>query len=236
MAPIRCGDAAVAGRRRGLGGRGGGHGTIVGRVARGRARGSRAPDDRGAGAGLDAASVFPVDSPFGGFPHAPACPHRVAAAAGRRRRALAQLAEHRSPKPKVGGSSPSCPARTRTAGRQDRPDDRGEVTSVTDSKAVRGSRDSGRREAHQPPPRSTARSSPSCARSSGRPRSSWSPTSSWSWCSCIFMMALVSVLDLALRQAGVRDLRRRLRPVTTRRPAPVRPPAGHRRPDAVTSK
>ena len=28
------------------------------------------------------------------------------------RRALAQLAEHRSPKPKVGGSSPSCPART----------------------------------------------------------------------------------------------------------------------------
>ena len=27
-----------------------------------------------------------------------------------RRRALAQLAEHRSPKPKVGGSSPSCPA------------------------------------------------------------------------------------------------------------------------------
>src|SRR3954453_2595860 len=27
------------------------------------------------------------------------------------RRALAQLAEHRSPKPKVGGSSPSCPAR-----------------------------------------------------------------------------------------------------------------------------
>src|SRR5262245_40616592 len=26
-------------------------------------------------------------------------------------RALAQLAEHRSPKPKVGGSSPSCPAR-----------------------------------------------------------------------------------------------------------------------------
>src|SRR4051794_41956790 len=28
------------------------------------------------------------------------------------RRAIAQLAEHRSPKPKVGGSSPSCPART----------------------------------------------------------------------------------------------------------------------------
>ena len=26
------------------------------------------------------------------------------------RRAIAQLAEHRSPKPKVGGSSPSCPA------------------------------------------------------------------------------------------------------------------------------
>ncbi len=29
---------------------------------------------------------------------------------GAHRRALAQLAEHRSPKPKVGGSSPSCPA------------------------------------------------------------------------------------------------------------------------------
>ena len=28
----------------------------------------------------------------------------------RHRRAIAQLAEHRSPKPKVGGSSPSCPA------------------------------------------------------------------------------------------------------------------------------
>src|SRR5215510_9670403 len=27
-------------------------------------------------------------------------------------RAVAQLAEHRSPKPAVGGSSPSCPART----------------------------------------------------------------------------------------------------------------------------
>ena len=32
----------------------------------------------------------------------------------RARRAVAQLAEHRSPKPAVGGSSPSCPARTRT--------------------------------------------------------------------------------------------------------------------------
>src|SRR5690625_2316198 len=32
-----------------------------------------------------------------------------------RRRAVAQLVEHRSPKPAVGGSSPFCPARCRTS-------------------------------------------------------------------------------------------------------------------------
>ena len=53
---------------------------------------------------------FPVDSPFGGFPQALPCPH-LGMRRRRPRRALAQLAEHRSPKPKVGGSSPSCPAR-----------------------------------------------------------------------------------------------------------------------------
>src|SRR6187431_3072038 len=51
------------------------------------------------------------------------------------RRALAQLAEHRSPKPKVGGSSPSCPARSI---RSSRPTtvERGRDGGVPDSKVV----------------------------------------------------------------------------------------------------
>ncbi len=53
--------------------------------------------------GLDEAVPFPVDSSTGGLPTCCGVP-------GCHRRALAQLAEHRSPKPKVGGSSPSCPA------------------------------------------------------------------------------------------------------------------------------
>ncbi len=40
----------------------------------------------------------------------------------RHRRAIAQLAEHRSPKPKVGGSSPSCPADPPVRGVLDAPE------------------------------------------------------------------------------------------------------------------
>src|SRR6478609_1096829 len=55
------------------------------------------------------------------------------------RRALAQLAEHRSPKPKVGGSSPSCPA---GSVRSSRPTmvERRRGEGVPDSKAVHGER------------------------------------------------------------------------------------------------
>src|SRR5699024_1317251 len=47
----------------------------------------------------------------GGSPPLVVMPGSVRSCRGRGRlRAVAQLAEHRSPKPKVGGSSPSCPA------------------------------------------------------------------------------------------------------------------------------
>ena len=56
---------------------------------------------------FDGAGPLPVCFPFGGSARCFGMP-----ATGQvHRRALAQLAEHRSPKPKVGGSSPSCPAR-----------------------------------------------------------------------------------------------------------------------------
>ena len=53
-------------------------------------------------------------------------PHRVEAAATGAslptvpQRAVAQLAEHRSPKPQVGGSSPSCPASPPTTDTRER--------------------------------------------------------------------------------------------------------------------
>ena len=50
--------------------------------------------------------------------------------APRARRAVAQLAEHRSPKPAVGGSSPSCPARCRPIDPMQR--DRDEQREPTD--------------------------------------------------------------------------------------------------------
>ena len=54
-------------------------------------------------------SCLGVQSPL--FSCALVSAHRYTRATGERlRRAIAQLAEHRSPKPKVGGSSPSCPA------------------------------------------------------------------------------------------------------------------------------
>src|SRR3546814_11989174 len=46
------------------------------------------------------------------------------------RRALAKLAEHRSPKPKVGGSSPSCPA-SRPSSKTDRKDGAGQRHRAT---------------------------------------------------------------------------------------------------------
>ena len=72
--------------------------------------------------------------------------------------------------------------------------EQGRGEDVTDSSAVR--RDAQAPRSAPALPRSTARSSPSSARSSGRPRSSWSPTSSWCMVFVLFFMALVSLLDL----------------------------------------
>ena len=89
---------------------------------------ARRPVGRGSGrgrSGLDSASVHPVDSPFGGFSTCFGLPSTaVPGCSETHRRALAQLAEHRSPKPKVGGSSPSCPARTLVNGRTRRGEER----------------------------------------------------------------------------------------------------------------
>src|SRR3954451_23142431 len=96
-------------------------GPLLGSTARPTAGPTAGPTAR-----FDLAFLRPVHSILGGShpgrscPQAPtrvvgACPRREGKARGAaprttHRRALAQLAEHRSPKPKVGGSSPSCPA------------------------------------------------------------------------------------------------------------------------------
>src|ERR1041384_4733115 len=56
-------------------------------------------------------------------------------------RALAQLAEHRSPKPKVGGSSPSCPAR-RKSKRRNRKRKKEVVTDTPSARSARSERTS----------------------------------------------------------------------------------------------
>src|SRR3990170_3680165 len=78
-----------------------------------------AGDERGVHRRFDAAGGLCVCFWFGGSATCFVLPVRGRVGAGEqarcttgsRWRALAQLAEHRSPKPKVGGSSPSCPAR-----------------------------------------------------------------------------------------------------------------------------
>ena len=66
--------------------------------------------------------IGPVCFPIGGFAR---CFGMPAASGADHRRALAQLAEHRSPKPKVGGSSPSCPARKHCTSKRREGDKRG---------------------------------------------------------------------------------------------------------------
>ena len=74
-----------------------------------------APADRsrpGAAERFDSRLKPQYTRPLGGESPGFSCAlvRRGSAGSSRRRRAIAQLAEHRSPKPKVGGSSPSCPA------------------------------------------------------------------------------------------------------------------------------
>ena len=88
------------------------------------------------------------------------------------RRVVAQLVESRSPKPVVGGSSPSGPARPATTRRSTTGEDPVTETRATPTPASGPARSTEAAVRHGSRC-STARSSPSCARSSGRRARSW---------------------------------------------------------------
>ena len=149
-------------------------------------------------------------------------------------RAVAQLAEHRSPKPEVGGSSPSCPApcpfpqHAQVAHDGDEPRDQADAPAPR--RAGRRRRAQGHPQGARRPPgprrsgprraSSSGRSGPSCARWPGRPapRSSTTRSSCSSPSSCspppspASTTASSKVRPLALRRMTDIDHDRHRRP------------------------